>query len=67
MRPGYTRLQPGCTRLQRRVSASSPLRLQVLPASLELPESIVDEVTKERFAATLADQRQVSSEHHLTS
>ena len=48
-------------------AASSPLRLQVLPASLELPESIVDEVTKERFAATLADQRQVSSEHHLTS
>ena len=32
--------------------------VKVLPASLELPESIVDEVTKERFAATLADQRQ---------
>jgi hypothetical protein len=26
---------------------------------MELPESIIDEVTKERFAATLADQRQV--------
>ena len=25
---------------------------------MELPESIIDEVTKERFAATLADQRQ---------
>ena len=32
---------------------------KVLPASMELPESIIDEVTKERFAATLADQRQV--------
>ena len=39
----------------------------MLPDSLVLPESIVDEVTKERFAATLADQRQVSIASPLPS
>ena len=31
--------------------------LQVLPEDLELPETLIEEVTKERFAATLADMR----------
>ena len=48
------------TRTRTRTRTRTLTLTKVLPASMELPESIIDEVTKERFAATLADQRQVS-------